>query len=72
MDRLGPAGCRREFDSLKARLQENYNELSLFDKAKATALVVKTGIIVKLDDWTDPVGSMLRLAIRTAETGREP
>lgn len=67
MDQLAPDGCRREFDRLKAAISENYNSLSWGEKQLAKLKAAATGLAWKLDDWNDPVGSILRLAIERAE-----
>lgn len=67
MDQLGPDGCRREFDRLKAAISENYDALSWGEKQLAKVRASFTSLPWQLDDWSDPVGSMLRLAIERAE-----
>lgn len=66
MDLLGVAGCRSARQRLLAALRNNYARYNAWDKIRAGAAAVGTGLHRELE-WRDPVASLFDLAVRRAE-----
>ena len=71
MDLIGPDRCEQEFENIKKLILENWEGWGWAGQLKALARGV-AGLCKKdsgawdMDAKTDPVGSMLRLAIKRA------
>lgn len=63
MDLWGVAGCREHFAEIREWLTEARSKTSWLDTVRVSAALLTIG----LDDLTDPVGSLIRLAIARAE-----
>jgi hypothetical protein len=67
MDSIGPDGCEKEMDKLKEWINENWEKWGWKDKvalvAAGTKSVFTGGDVWKLKKKTDPVGSLILLAI---------
>lgn len=65
MNSWGCEGCEKHLPEIVAHLRKAYGEQPLLDKLRAQAAAVTSGLAFQLD-WTDPIPSLVRLAIARA------
>jgi hypothetical protein len=63
MNRWGPDGCEQHLSEIVVHLRKAYDEQSLIDKLRVKAAAVASGVAFQIDDWNDPIPSLVRLAI---------
>jgi glycosyltransferase involved in cell wall biosynthesis len=71
MDKIGPTECEVEFDKIRKLIDENYEKWGWKDKLRMVAggmagAFTPGSAVWEMDDKLDPVGSLIRLAIKRA------
>jgi hypothetical protein len=62
MNAWGADGCEEHFDEITAHLRSAYEKTTWSDAARTALAAARSGLALKLD-WTDPIASIVRLAI---------
>lgn len=65
MDNWGVKGCREHFDEIVKWMREGMAKWGWYDKMKAAAAAVKTGLALQIN-WFDPWPDMVNMAIEEA------
>ncbi|HEX5444049.1 MAG TPA: hypothetical protein VFW87_09485 [Pirellulales bacterium] len=67
MDAWGPDGCREHFNEIVEHVREQNKRFTSTEKLAAAMRAAITGQALSIN-WIDPFPSLVRLAIRRAET----
>jgi hypothetical protein len=67
----GPDGCERNFDCYVGKLRKAYAETTTAEATRGAFTALFSGLAFKLD-WTDPIPSLIRLAIERARQPTPP
>jgi hypothetical protein len=68
MNQLGPDGCEKNMECFVRKLRKSYETTTTTEAVCGAFAAVTSGLAFKLD-WTDPIPSLVRLAI---ERSRQP